>query len=163
MQDDWNLKSSRSSAKPTGISEAVQSLRATAKAALARSRRSRLVMSQETRQSLQSHRARIRGVAEGICHSARESIDGGKAVLRQTAEPDCEDRKWTFTGEGDTAMSVTEQDLVRVIERHPDGVSLTEIGNQLGTDWRGLVNWSRRLVADGKAERLDELFYPARE
>lgn len=162
MQDDSSLKILQTSTETAGISKAVANLRAAAQAALVRSRRSRLMLAQETRKALQSHRARIRGVAEGICHATRKSIEGAGAVVRETEEADW-DRTWAFTIEGDAGLSVTEHDIVSVIEQHPEGVTLPEIGNELGADWRGLVNWSRRLVIEGKAEKLDELFYPARE
>ena len=161
MQDDSNLRISTST-EPAAISKAVANLRAAAHAALVRSRSSRLQKAQETRKALQSHRARIRGLAQGIRRAARESIEGATAVVCEKKEADW-DQTWAFTVEGDEALSVTEHDLVTVIEQHPEGVSLPEIGNELGTDWRSLANWSRRLVIEGKAEKLDELFYPARE
>lgn len=166
MQDDSDVRNIATSAEQPGkITRAVADLRAATHAALVQSRRSRLEIAQQTRQALKSHRAQIRGAVEGICLAAKRSIATGEPVVHRTDEwdiPDCEDQKWDFGFECETAVPITKQDMIKVIEQHPEGLSLTQIGNELGADWRGLVNWSHRLVIDGKVEKFDDLFYPAR-
>jgi hypothetical protein len=165
MQDDPKFSDARKP-DPGEVTRAVVDRRAAAHDALANRRRIRLAIAQQTRETLRSHRAQIRGAAEGICLAARRSFTGGDAVAYREVEAkiqDCEEEKWDFSVEGDAALPITKNDMVRVIEKHPEGVSLSEIGNELGADWRGLVNWSHRLVMDGKVEKFDDLFYPARD
>jgi hypothetical protein len=56
---------------------------------------------------------------------------------------------------------LNEQDRVlQVIEAHPDGIRLVDIGNQLGVDWRGLIGTTKSLLDGGKIEKIDYLYYP---
>ena len=162
MQDQSNFRESCVTAEND---RSGARLRAAARSKLAQARSSRIAKARQIREDLQASRIKIRSLVEGICGATREFIEDDASVRKSddAGVPDGEDRKWDFSLEGDTALSVTKQDIVRVVEQHPEGVSLMQIGNELGTDWRGLVNWSRRLVIDGKVERLDELFYPTRK
>jgi hypothetical protein len=51
--------------------------------------------------------------------------------------------------------------VLTVIHAHPDGIRLVEIGNELGVDWRGLIAVVRSLMDEGKAEKIDNTYYPA--
>ena len=165
MLDDSNLRNAHKPASPDSAGGGAH-VRGAVHDTLVNSRRSRKAIAQQTRETLRAHRAQIRGAVENICLAARRSATRNDAVAYRNVEPTipaCEDQKWDFSLEGDAALPVTKNDMIRVIEKHPEGVSLTEIGNELGADWRGLVNWSHRLVLDGKVEKFDDLFYPSRE
>jgi hypothetical protein len=51
----------------------------------------------------------------------------------------------------------------QVIERHPDGIDLRDIGNELGRDWRQVMETVRALVATGVVEQIDQEYYPAQK
>ena len=46
------------------------------------------------------------------------------------------------------------------IQRHPEGLSIVDIGNELGVDWRSLTGVVRFLVEERKIERIDSMYYP---
>jgi len=56
---------------------------------------------------------------------------------------------------------VEAERVLSVIQNHPEGIRLVEIGNELGIDWRGLTGIVRSLVDDGKVERIESTYYPA--
>ncbi|MBI3327178.1 MAG: hypothetical protein HYZ81_10820 [Nitrospinae bacterium] len=51
--------------------------------------------------------------------------------------------------------------VVTVIQAHPDGIRLVEIGNELGVDWRSLIAAVKFLMDEGKVEKIDNVYYPA--
>ena len=53
-----------------------------------------------------------------------------------------------------------EERVLDVITRHPGGIRLVDIGNDLGVDWRSLLGTSRTIVEEDKVERIDNLYYP---
>jgi len=53
-----------------------------------------------------------------------------------------------------------EERVLAVIARHPQGIRLVDIGNDLGVDWRSLLGISRAIVDEDKVERIDNLYYP---
>ena len=56
---------------------------------------------------------------------------------------------------------VEAERVLRVIQDHPEGIRLVEIGNELGVDWRGLIGVVRALVDEGRVEKIDNVYYPA--
>jgi hypothetical protein len=162
MQDQSNVRKAYVSAEcdRSGVA-----LRAAARSKVAETRRSRMIMAQQLRDGLQLSRMKTRDLVARICSGVTASIyEEGKATnSAEVGAAEGKEQRWDLSAEDELALCVSKQDIVNVIEQHPEGVSLTEIGNELGTDWRELVSWSRRLVVDGKIERLDELFYPARK
>jgi hypothetical protein len=53
-----------------------------------------------------------------------------------------------------------EERVLEVIARHPAGIRLVDIGNDLGVDWRSLLGISRTIIEEDKVERIDNLYYP---
>jgi len=51
--------------------------------------------------------------------------------------------------------------ILQAIQRHPEGVSIVEIGNELGVDFRRLLGSTDTLLASGQIDQVQELFYPA--
>jgi len=51
--------------------------------------------------------------------------------------------------------------VLAVVQAHPEGIRLVEIGNELGVDWRGLIAVVRALVDEGAVEKIDNEYYPA--
>jgi hypothetical protein len=47
-----------------------------------------------------------------------------------------------------------------VIEKHPEGIKLVDIGGELGVDWRGLIADTKSLVEKNKVEKTDNFYYP---
>jgi hypothetical protein len=52
--------------------------------------------------------------------------------------------------------------VLRVIRAHPEGVRALDVGNELGVDWRGVLETTRALVDAGAVEQVDRDFYPAK-
>lgn len=52
-----------------------------------------------------------------------------------------------------------EERVLEVIARHPEGIRLVDIGNELGVDWRTLLGIARTIVDEDKVERIDNLYY----
>ena len=50
--------------------------------------------------------------------------------------------------------------VLEVITRHPEGVKLIDIGNELGVDWRTLIGPTKSLVDEGEVEKIDTMYYP---
>jgi hypothetical protein len=53
--------------------------------------------------------------------------------------------------------------VLTVIGRHPDGVRALDVGNELGVDWRRILEATRNLVAAGAVEQVDQHFYVVRK
>ena len=50
--------------------------------------------------------------------------------------------------------------VLEVIERHPEGVRLVQIGEELGVDWRLLIAPINRLLEQGRIRKEDRLYFP---
>lgn len=49
--------------------------------------------------------------------------------------------------------------ILAVIQHHPEGVSITEIGNELGVNWRSLIAILVSLVKKRRIEKIDTMYY----
>ncbi len=56
--------------------------------------------------------------------------------------------------------AVQVERLLAVIQRYPAGVSIVEIGNGLGVDWRSLIATLQSLEEERKIERINTMYYP---
>ena len=61
--------------------------------------------------------------------------------------------------EGKT-MPLLEDQVLEVVTKHPGGIRLVGVGNELGIDWRGLIGIVKAFVDEGKIEKIDSLYYP---
>jgi len=50
--------------------------------------------------------------------------------------------------------------IIRVIQKHPEGIRLVDLGNALGVNWRSLISAVRHLLDEGKIGKLDNIYYP---
>lgn len=50
--------------------------------------------------------------------------------------------------------------ILAVIQQNPVGVSLVDIGNELGVDWRSLIVTLQTLEEERKIERINTMYYP---
>lgn len=53
-----------------------------------------------------------------------------------------------------------EEKILAVVADHHKGISLVDIGNELGVDWRGLIITANRLVAEKRIDKTESLYYP---
>jgi len=53
-----------------------------------------------------------------------------------------------------------EDQILEAVARHPEGIRLVDIGNELGVDWRTLIGAVKPLVDEGRVEKIDSLYYP---
>lgn len=56
-----------------------------------------------------------------------------------------------------------KEKILEVIARHPEGIKLIDIGNELGMDWRALIGSVKSLVDEDKVEKIDTMYYPQKE
>jgi len=52
------------------------------------------------------------------------------------------------------------REIVRLLEEHPEGLSLVEIGEELGVQWQSLTGTISQLVEEGEIEKKDKTYYP---
>lgn len=50
--------------------------------------------------------------------------------------------------------------ILAVTQRHTAGVSIVDIGNELGVDWRSLIATLQSLEEERKIERINTMYYP---
>jgi len=50
--------------------------------------------------------------------------------------------------------------VLEVIESHPEGIKLADIGKALGMDWRLLTSAARRIIAEGRARKEGKEYFP---
>jgi len=55
------------------------------------------------------------------------------------------------------------EQILRVLRAHPEGIRLVDIGNELGVDWRSLITSTKRLLDEGRIEKIDHLYYAVGE
>jgi hypothetical protein len=103
---------------------------------------------------LARRRAVRRAVARAIRRTLRQQRAGVIASVRRVLAP------------GDTKPATGAEPLearvLRVIAAHPEGVRALDVGNELGVDWRGVLEMTRALVDAGAVEEVDHQFYPAK-
>jgi hypothetical protein len=121
----------------------------------------------DTRTSLARHRSRRRALARTIRTTLQQhraaAIESVWAALRPIVRHAGVWELWPGAGADRRASRTSElhSEVLRVIDRHPDGIRALDIGNELGIDWRAIVPAARNLVDEGLAERVDQDFYPA--
>ncbi len=54
-----------------------------------------------------------------------------------------------------------KKQLIKLINGHPEGIKLTEIGAQLEKDWRWYIPIVKELMEEGKIRKEENLYYPA--
>ena len=50
--------------------------------------------------------------------------------------------------------------ILRVIEKHPEGIKLVDLGNALGVNWRTLIGPVGSLLEEEKIGKVDSIYYP---
>lgn len=61
---------------------------------------------------------------------------------------------------GEVTIDGFRGQVIRAVGRHPAGVSATEIGNEIGVDWRRVLRALAELADEGAVERVGREFYP---
>jgi len=53
-----------------------------------------------------------------------------------------------------------KKQALRLIKKHPEGIKLTEIGAELGKDWRWYIPTVKELMEENKIRKEENLYYP---
>jgi len=62
---------------------------------------------------------------------------------------------------GPTAgLSELAKQALRIVEAHPEGITLVAIGRELLIDWRQLIAPINLLLAEGQVEKRDKSYFP---
>lgn len=154
---------------PASRRDEVFRLFAATRSVLVNNRKRRQLVTAELRRELRSHRETIRTVLMMIRRGWTASADD--KTLHSTA------REQEATGGVSESLQhlnerhslpelldgglPQETRLLHAIQRHPEGVSIVDIGNELGVDFRRLLSSTDALLAAGQIDQVQELFYPA--
>ncbi len=124
-------------------------LRAQTRTVLADRRSMRRAGTLALKQALQRHRA-------AVIASVRTALTCGTepAVVPQ----ECAERAAEVSP--DLPDTLLRSEVLRVIASHPEGIGALEMGNELGVDWRRVVDIARTLVDTGVVEQVDQELYP---
>ncbi len=162
-------------AAPACLRSEVMQMRASARAEVARNRAQRRSMARQMRQTLLAHRANVRA------ELARGQRGAGTACSAETLPPAqppaTRSDDWILSAEpqpyrrfmlGPPASSPAQEStgdeqVLQLIQSHPEGIGIVDLGNELGVDWRGLVGPTDRLLTHGDIEHVQQLFYPVAE
>jgi hypothetical protein len=142
---------------------------AVTRSVLVNNRKRRQLVTTELRRELRSHRETIRTVLMMIRRRWKAPADD--KTLHSTAREQVETRgasdslqhlneRHSFPELLDSGLP-QEKRLLQAIQRHPEGVSIVDIGNELGVDFRRLLSSTDALLASGQIDQVQELFYPA--
>jgi hypothetical protein len=162
-----SMESERTS--PIHRRDKVLRLLAATRSELANNRKHRQSLAAGLRRQLRSHRETIRTVLmrrrwkasaddQRLIGTARqqEAVSaGGEFLDALNVWPQFSDRL------GNDCDPPEEKKILQAIQRHPEGVSIVEMGNELGVDFRRLLGSTDTLLASGKIDQVHELFYPA--
>ena len=58
------------------------------------------------------------------------------------------------------AVESETSQVLRVIQKHPEGIKLVQLGNALGVNWRRLIHAVSSLLEEGKIGKMDNIYYP---
>ena len=87
-----------------------------------------------------------------------------KAAPEPVVEEVPEEEKPEEKAAPESVIEITELSpdnrVLEVIAKHPEGIRLVDIGNELGVDWRGLIATVKPLVDEDRVEKIDSLYYP---
>jgi len=102
----------------------------------------------------------LRELRSGLRQAHQIRIGRGiKEVERRAKEPVMEkpplEEAPVQKPKGTDAQSIEE-----IISRHPDGIRLVDMGNELGVNWRGLIGPTKSLVDQDRVEKIDNVYYP---
>jgi hypothetical protein len=50
--------------------------------------------------------------------------------------------------------------ILKALQERPDGVTLADLGNALGVNWRSLIGVVGRLMEEEKIGNVDNVYYP---
>lgn len=131
-------------------------------------RERRRAMAIKSREELKDHRAKIRR-ALGATGEAAAPERGASAspafIFASEGAPPAQttfSHGWEYSGLREDPSSdwrVEPPNVLETIRLHPEGIALPDLGNELGVNWRGLLETVRSLVNDGEIERIQQLFY----
>jgi hypothetical protein len=97
-----------------------------------------------------------REVRQAFAHTLRQALRQHRVALIASMKPAAKTAAAPPMADLDTRV-------LTVIARHRDGVRAVDVGNELGVDWRRILEATRNLVAAGAVEQVDQNFYPARK
>ena len=131
-------------------------------------------MAKTVRERLASEGQALQETVQEIRAAAQALVGEVVADRRQAHQHWTERLKKKITPEAVVAEAAVEEVVAEVeaqplplrervleaITRHPEGIRLVDIGNDLGVDWRSLLGIARTIVEEDKVECIDNLYYP---
>jgi hypothetical protein len=136
--------------------EAIRILAET-RSVLAYNRRHRQSVAEGLRKDLRSYRKTVRTVLTMLVRRSKAADD--KRLVGTAHQQEAVSAGGEFPEALNEWPRLSEQ-ILQAIQGHPEGVSIVEIGNELGVDFRRLLGYTDKLLASGKIDQVQELFYP---
>lgn len=95
------------------------------------------------------------GVAVFLIRLGNGLAAGGRPRPRGVTPP-----SGAEASELEAQLEATARRALTVIRVHPEGIRLTELGEELGADWRTLIGPVNRLIERGLVRKEDRRYYP---
>jgi hypothetical protein len=143
--------------------EAVQQLMNNIGASMDNTRSDLESMASALKERLSSDETARRDAAQQFMGELASDRRGAQEIWRGSSAGVVEESAPEPVAEEETVEEVApspEDQIVEVVGRHPEGIRLVDIGNELGVDWRGLIGAIKPLVDEGRVEKIDNLYYP---
>lgn len=154
----------RSSAVARGSD--VRQVRASTRTALVHYRSARRERREAVRRMLQEHRAATIGSLRSTLAavSATKTPAPEKRASHQAADAAERVGVWELWSEpardAEDAVELLQEEVLRAIRAHPEGIRALDLGNELGIDWRWVLGVTAGLIEQGKVEQVEQEFYP---
>lgn len=131
------------------------------------------------KEKLSSDREKLSSDEKARVKAVREMLDEVASDLRQARKiwseigkkkiiPEVVAKKVVEEIEGKPEVEAAplpsgREKILEVISRHPEGIKLVDIGNELGVDWRTLIGSVKSLVNEDKIEKIDTMYHSKTE
>lgn len=153
-QDMAKTVRERLSAASQALQETVQDIKHTAQGLVGE-----IVADRSQAQQIWADRLKKKVTPEAVAEPAMAEAAVAEVGVAEAARPEAAEVAVPPAVQDARPLPLEER-VLEVIARHPHGIRLVDIGNDLGVDWRSLLGISRTIVEEDKVERIDNLYYP---
>jgi hypothetical protein len=120
----------------------------------------------DTRVRLTRQRARRQTMARSMRQTLQQGRSTALASLRSTLGPGLlPPLLWEASPSQDRTAGNDRlrADVLRVVQDHAEGITAVDVGNELGIDWRRVLDVGRTLAEGGLVDQVEHAFFPVRK
>jgi len=119
----------------------------------------------EIRKTNKEHRKTVREMLAEIASDLLQADQMWGKIGKKKIAPNATAKEVVEEVEGkpevEAAPSISKiERILEIVTRHPEGIKLVDIGNELGINWRSLIGDIKSLVDEDKVEKIDSMYYP---